>query len=376
MMLRKDLPPFSEVCLQNWWLIKVEMDSEGRRLGVGGFASSERQVMRAFCSAAIAKRHDTVTLETADGITITIVGLINRFLTVENGFPSEVCNHFLFGFPFDWEEYAGKCCGEESVNGAFPSRISSLDGFDMASVDSTDSPPLSIPLDDLSVTQLRDIFLMSGNSRKCVLAKSIVNDIMQKYGGNGRTPSDCNGTFGKQNRKEDDCNDRTPKNLNNTKVDQKSKDDGRTQYSTEMGTEKPQEIATEFEMGMDVNSLSSGATTRSMTTLKKVGIKHDKNFSPNTFGSQRGGIVNRGNASSESRVSILSDPKVEATKNHDNSTVRRSSRLKSLSDPFSTSETAKNQLGGLVSRRNGEEIDIKQIPDKLVARKSDRRKHK
>ncbi|KAL6976253.1 hypothetical protein U1Q18_025040, partial [Sarracenia purpurea var. burkii] len=275
----------SVVCLQDWWLIKVEMDSEGRRLGVGGFTSSERQVMRAFCSAAIAKTHDTVTLETADGITITITGFINRFAIIS-----------FLDFRITGRNMLRNVV-VKNLSTVFPSRISSLDGFGMASVDSTDSP-LSIPLDDISMTWVRDILMSSlGNSRNCVLLKSIMNDIMQKYGGNDRTPSNCNRSFGKQNRKEDDCNgdyvpDRTPKNLNNTKVDQKSKDGGRTQYSTDTGKEKPQKITTEFEMGMDVNSLSSGVTTRSMTRLKKVGNKHNKNFSPNTFGSQCGGIVN------------------------------------------------------------------------------------
>lgn len=47
------------------------------------------QGTRAFFSAAIVKRHDTVTLETTDGITITLIGFINRSLTAENGSPSE-----------------------------------------------------------------------------------------------------------------------------------------------------------------------------------------------------------------------------------------------------------------------------------------------
>lgn len=88
-----------QVCLHDWWLIKLDMDSNGRTLGVGGLAFRERQTIRAFYSIAIAKRHDTVTLETADGITITITSFINRSITLENGFPAEVSN-LLFTFLF------------------------------------------------------------------------------------------------------------------------------------------------------------------------------------------------------------------------------------------------------------------------------------
>lgn len=56
-----------------------------RRLGV-----------RVFSSAAISKRHNATTLETTDGINITISGFINRSRTRQNGFPSEVCVSFLF----------------------------------------------------------------------------------------------------------------------------------------------------------------------------------------------------------------------------------------------------------------------------------------
>ncbi|KAF5950293.1 hypothetical protein HYC85_012286 [Camellia sinensis] len=171
----------SKVCLHDWWLIKLDMDSNGRTLGVGGLAFRERQTIRAFYSVAIAKRHDTVTLETADGITITITSFINRSITLENGFPAEVCNHFLFGFPCYWEEYAGRCFVEESINRSIPSRISSFDGFDMSSDDGTDSLPIS--LSDLPVTRVRDLLMSSvGDSGSCVLAKSLLNDILRKYG--------------------------------------------------------------------------------------------------------------------------------------------------------------------------------------------------
>lgn len=45
---------------------------------------------RVFSSAPIAKRFDVFTLETVDGICVSIKGFINKQKTTENGFPSEV----------------------------------------------------------------------------------------------------------------------------------------------------------------------------------------------------------------------------------------------------------------------------------------------
>ena len=53
---------------------------------------------RVFRSAAISKRHNTVTLETADGISITICNFINSSRTHQNGFDSEVCNSLLLHY--------------------------------------------------------------------------------------------------------------------------------------------------------------------------------------------------------------------------------------------------------------------------------------
>ncbi|XP_052172598.1 kinetochore-associated protein KNL-2 homolog isoform X2 [Diospyros lotus] len=99
------------VCLQDWWLIKAEKDSQGKRLAVAGLTSREKQAVRVFSSAPIVKRYDVFTLETADGICVLMKGFINKARTEENGFPSEVFKHFVFGFPPYWEEYAGKCLG-------------------------------------------------------------------------------------------------------------------------------------------------------------------------------------------------------------------------------------------------------------------------
>ncbi|CAA3024728.1 Hypothetical predicted protein [Olea europaea subsp. europaea] len=100
------------VCLADWWLVKSELGSKGKRLAVAGLTSREQQAVRVFSSAPIHKRYDVFTLETTDGICVIIKGFMNKARTVENGFPSEVCNHFIFGFPPYWEEYADKCMAE------------------------------------------------------------------------------------------------------------------------------------------------------------------------------------------------------------------------------------------------------------------------
>ncbi|KAL1085969.1 hypothetical protein V6Z11_D08G084600 [Gossypium hirsutum] len=92
----------NSVLLHDWWLCMVQP----KGLAVGGFECRGRQGQRVLCSAAIAKRHDATTLETADGITVAISGFINTSRTLKNGFSPKVCSHFLFGFPYDWEEYA------------------------------------------------------------------------------------------------------------------------------------------------------------------------------------------------------------------------------------------------------------------------------
>ncbi|XP_059669485.1 uncharacterized protein LOC132314671 [Cornus florida] len=106
------------VCLQDWWFIKVETDVGEKRLAIAGFTSGEQQARRVFSSAPIHRRFDVFTLETVDGIFIITKGFINKVRTEENGFPAEVFNHFVFGFPPYWEEYAEKCFGGGFTNEA------------------------------------------------------------------------------------------------------------------------------------------------------------------------------------------------------------------------------------------------------------------
>ncbi|PSS35701.1 Protein EMBRYO DEFECTIVE like [Actinidia chinensis var. chinensis] len=412
------IPPNTSICssflksvfLHDWWLIRADTDSEGRRLGVGGFASRERQGIRSFRSATIAKRHDTVTLETADGITITIIGFINRSLTLENGFPSEVCNHFIFGFPYNWEKYSTRCFGEQSVNKASPSKISSF------SDDGTDSfsPVL---LDDLPVTRVRDLLMSDlGDSGDCGLAKSILNDILQKYGGNAfkrdRAPVqphvqssktinslldvtvvNRNKTMGAQKRKHDNgihplltsypVHDGTP---TKTKIEEKSKDDDAVLYATDTGIAEHQ-------------SSSRGVTTRSMTRQNNL---KNKNFSQSTFATQRHGEPFSGTESSSnpfsgresssnpfgrtvnkknsnlSPTTKLCDTDVEITGMY---TARRCTRQEKSIDRFSASE-ASTKRSRWVAYRNcpdawhenviSGELDGKQIFDNSSVRRSNR----
>ncbi|KAJ6402347.1 hypothetical protein OIU84_014438 [Salix udensis] len=99
------------VLLHDWWLIKAEQESQGKKIAVAGITSLEKKPVRVFHSAAITKRYDVFTLQTADGVTVLLQGYINRTITVENGFSSQVFRHFCFGFPPDWEE-----CGIKFLN--------------------------------------------------------------------------------------------------------------------------------------------------------------------------------------------------------------------------------------------------------------------
>ncbi|BBH06101.1 hypothetical protein Prudu_017659, partial [Prunus dulcis] len=104
-----------EVCLNDWWLIKAENEVQGKWLAVAGVSSRKEGARRVFSSAPIAKRFDVFTLETVDGICVAIKGFINKQKTTENGFPSEVFSHFLFGFPPYWEQWVAKFFGGDST---------------------------------------------------------------------------------------------------------------------------------------------------------------------------------------------------------------------------------------------------------------------
>ncbi|KAL6277878.1 hypothetical protein ACE6H2_021479 [Prunus campanulata] len=103
------------VCLNDWWLIKAQNEVQGKWLAVAGVSSRKEGARRVFSSAPIAKRFDVFTLETVDGICVSIKGFINKQKSTENGFPSEVFSHFLFGFPPYWEQWVAKFFGGDST---------------------------------------------------------------------------------------------------------------------------------------------------------------------------------------------------------------------------------------------------------------------
>ncbi|CAA2958144.1 Hypothetical predicted protein [Olea europaea subsp. europaea] len=209
-----------EVFLHDWWLIKVDKDPQEKRLGIGGFTCGERQGTRVFHSASISERRDAVTLKTEDGITITVHGHLNRTRTIENGFPQEVCDHFVIGFPYYWEEFAGLSFDEESTSSYFSKEISGSDGNKTSLHDSSKSF-LPVAVNDLPVTVMRDLFTISPGD--CSLLKqNILDDILQTYGGNAtdKSPLNFKNMEAKQKRRGDidviDAEPRTKKNKRNT----------------------------------------------------------------------------------------------------------------------------------------------------------------
>ncbi|XP_043725414.1 uncharacterized protein LOC122671978 [Telopea speciosissima] len=166
---------FKTVCLQDWWLVKADRDFHGKRLAVGGIASRERHAARVFSSAPIVKRFDTFTLETSDGITIAIKGLINFSRTNQNGFAMEVSNHFLFGFPYYWEDYIAQYF--DTCTGDVPTSVSD---FNEQIMPSFNVQP-RYHLYEFPITKVRDHLISSPRiSDNCVLAKGYLNDILKK----------------------------------------------------------------------------------------------------------------------------------------------------------------------------------------------------
>ncbi|XP_059653562.1 kinetochore-associated protein KNL-2 homolog isoform X2 [Cornus florida] len=379
------------VYLHDWWLIKADLGSGSRQLGVGGFSSRESRGIRAFRAAAIAKRHDTVTLETVDGITVTLSGFINRSLTLQSGFPSEVCNHFLFGFPYCWEVYAARCFGEESTSRAVPSRVSSLDGFNMSSNDGSNSSP-PICLDDLPVTQIRDIVMSTlDDSENSLLAKNIFSDMLREYGGNTfkDNGASCHSNTGKSSpiKTGNSVLNETPSDKK-LKVKRKFRSDDGISHATDMGRE------------MGIPSSSKGIATRSMTRLKNLKSKQEENLSVNpnikqgtcepisaseVSGNQSGGI-RTGSDSNMSDAAIISEEETKAKDSHNRSTDKKSGKLKTLSKSFSRSEASRNQHVGVVTRGKSsnvlyasivseQEKKVKETPDKSAKRRSKRLKN-
>nr|XP_043612636.1 uncharacterized protein LOC122584657 [Erigeron canadensis] len=94
--------------LQNWWLTKTpgtQYDNETLIIGVAG-VSQQNGVGRCFYSAPILKVTDYFELETVDGVFVILRSFIDKERTLENGFSPEVFEHFIFGFPLNWKQFA------------------------------------------------------------------------------------------------------------------------------------------------------------------------------------------------------------------------------------------------------------------------------
>lgn len=171
----KLIPSFpNHVFLYDWWLIKADTPSNGRLLGVGGLSSKEssgrQHGVRVLHSDAIVKRHNTNTVETSDGLTITFSGSINKRRTVLNGFPSEVCNQFIFGFPYCWEELVSKSFTKEASKSAVDNSADAANVF------------LSKSVDNLPGALMRDFFVSTIESSGNCTVRDIFRDMVHAYG--------------------------------------------------------------------------------------------------------------------------------------------------------------------------------------------------
>ncbi|XP_065869145.1 kinetochore-associated protein KNL-2 homolog [Euphorbia lathyris] len=161
------------VLLHDWWLVK----NQSKQISVAGFASRERLGARVFYSAPISRRIDTTTLETIDGIIVTISGFINRSQMLQNGFPFLVCNLFHLGFPYDWEECITQCNDEESAKRCVSTKKSSNSSFS-SGTKANSSLPLSF--DNLPATRIHDLVLHMSECSE----NSVYDHIMGKVASN------------------------------------------------------------------------------------------------------------------------------------------------------------------------------------------------
>ncbi|KAH9613091.1 hypothetical protein KSS87_001479 [Heliosperma pusillum] len=172
----------AKICLEDWWLSRPK-NQEGivvsgrpieiRKCDDAGTSFNpasppmRRYAAREFHSAKVVKRHGATMLETCDGFLISLCGFINKSRTQENGFTSDcegaitlrnsrhflnhgssgnslfvfniiplgVCRDFIYGFPFNWDDYTAQSADEElktneSTIGSFTPDV--LDSFNGA----------------------------------------------------------------------------------------------------------------------------------------------------------------------------------------------------------------------------------------------------
>ncbi|XVE62114.1 hypothetical protein DITRI_Ditri06bG0093100 [Diplodiscus trichospermus] len=256
----------NSVLLHDWWLCVAHP----RGLAIGGYECRGRQGQRVFCSAPIAKRHDATTLETADGITVAICGFINTSRTLQNGFPSQVCSHFLFGFPYNWEEYASRCSNEESVSRGTQASITGLLGFNSSSGSNAISfEPAS--LDNLPATKVRDLLIFSaGDSQNSIVNRTIFDHVLEKLSTHASQNALVSVDSKTGNKHPNVC---PPADVENSNCDKKARfiqnhiDDNNISYSRGKRTVETQNEG-HSRMGVSILAPTTGVTTRSMSRLK------------------------------------------------------------------------------------------------------------
>ncbi|XVF08381.1 hypothetical protein REPUB_Repub06bG0221600 [Reevesia pubescens] len=262
------------VLLNDWWLGLAHP----RGLAVSGFECRGRQGQRVLCSAPIAKRHDATTLETADGITIAITGFINTSRTLQNGFPPQVCSHFLFGFPYDWEEYASQCSNEVSASRGTQASIAGLLGVNRSFCNN----PISLPpasLDKLPATRIRDLLMFTaGDSQNSILKRTIFDHVLEKLSAHASQ----NATISVDSNMGSKHPDVSPYSADvedsnchkKVKVIQNHIDDNNISYSRSKRTVESLNEG-QSRMGVSILSPTTGVTTRSMKKLKYLKEKQE-----------------------------------------------------------------------------------------------------
>ncbi|XP_050220518.1 protein EMBRYO DEFECTIVE 1674 [Mercurialis annua] len=176
----------NDVLLHDWWLLKSHIN----RISLAGSASRHGRLGEIvfFSSTPICRRIDATTVETTDGITITVSGMLNRSRTHQNGIPFKVCNLFQLGFPHHWEEVVAQMYNEgESVKKDTSSEKS---GFLRRKKSSGTSAVPSI-LDDVPARRIRDLVMRHPEDSE----KFICGDILERF--KERTPGAADADLGK-----------------------------------------------------------------------------------------------------------------------------------------------------------------------------------
>ncbi|XP_007026506.2 PREDICTED: protein EMBRYO DEFECTIVE 1674 [Theobroma cacao] len=254
------------VLLHDWWLGRAQP----RGLAIGGFECRGRQGQRVFCSAVIAKRHDATTLETADGITVAISGFINTSRTHQNGFPLEFCSHFLYGFPYDWEEYASQYSNEESAGRGTQASMTSR---------SNAVSFLPASLDNLPATRIRDLLMFSaGDSENSFLKRTITDHVLGKLSTHASQDARTSVDSDMGNTHSNTCSYSADGENSNchkkVKVNRNHMDDNNISDTRSTITVESQNDV-QSKMGVSILTRPTGVTTRSMTRLKYLTQKQE-----------------------------------------------------------------------------------------------------